>query len=318
MSEFPGQANVVVIGAGIVGNSMIYHLARLGWKDLVLLDKGPLPNPGGSTGHASNFIFPVDHSKEMTRFTQDSVRQYEELGVFTTSGGIEVARTPARMEELKRRLASAKSWGEPAELISPAEVKRLVPFINEAIILGGFYSPGVGVVVTRNERFGEDGQAQVRASVEVGRMVAAEVSVGDLQNGATAMDQALCRSFAAENRDCRLQRAASDFVVPATYRIDATLVDLRALERVGRQYVHTQSHLGDDWEAFARYRQTGSARYLTLNLLLLGLALVFITRQPDVGTTVLISAEGEMVRVHDGAVTRDKLADMIRADLLDS
>ncbi len=118
-------------------------------------------------------------------------------------------------------------------------------------------APGVGVVVTRKERFGEDGQAQVRASVEVGRMVAAEVSVGDLQNGATAMDQALCRSFAAENRDCRLQRAASDFVVPATYRIDATLVDLRALERVGRQYVHTQSHLGDDWEAFARYRQTG-------------------------------------------------------------
>ncbi|MFY1982758.1 DUF3857 domain-containing transglutaminase family protein [Achromobacter xylosoxidans] len=118
-------------------------------------------------------------------------------------------------------------------------------------------APGVGVVVTRNERFGEGGQAQVRASVEVGRMVAAEVSVGDLQNGATAMDQALCRSFAAENRDCRLQRAASDFVVPATYRIDATLVDLRALERVGRQYVHTQSHLGDDWEAFARYRQTG-------------------------------------------------------------
>ena len=49
------------------------HLAQLGWKDLVLIDKGPLPNPGGSTGHASNFIFPVDHSREMTELTADSL-----------------------------------------------------------------------------------------------------------------------------------------------------------------------------------------------------------------------------------------------------
>src|SRR6266542_4127133 len=86
MSTLPERANVVVIGAGIVGNSMAYHLARLGWQDIVLLDKGPLPNPGGSTGHASNFIFLVDHSKEMTRFTLDSVAQYKELGTFIQSG----------------------------------------------------------------------------------------------------------------------------------------------------------------------------------------------------------------------------------------
>ncbi len=146
MSTFPTQANVVVIGAGIVGNSMAYHLARLGWKDIVLLDKGPLPNPGGSTGHASNFIFLTDHSKEMTKFTLDSVRQYKELGVFTQSGGVEVARTPERVEELKRRMASSKSWGIDAEVISPAEVKKLVPYINEKIILGGFSTPGIGVV----------------------------------------------------------------------------------------------------------------------------------------------------------------------------
>src|SRR5215831_14747600 len=147
MSTLPTQANVVIIGAGIVGNSMAYHLARLGWKDIVLLDKGPLPNPGGSTGHASNFIFLVDHSKEMTKFTVDSVRQYKELGVFTRSGGVEVARTPERLEELKRRIASAKSWGvEPVELMSPAEVRDLGPFINEKVVLGGFHTPGVGVV----------------------------------------------------------------------------------------------------------------------------------------------------------------------------
>src|SRR5712692_6262992 len=143
----PAHARCVVIGCGIVGNSLAYHLTQLGWRDLVLLDKGPLPNPGGSTGHASNFIYLVDHSKEMTALTIESVNQYKEMGVFTESGGIEVARTKERMEELTRRMASAVSWGiEPVSLISPAEVKRLVPYIEESIILGGFYTPGVGVV----------------------------------------------------------------------------------------------------------------------------------------------------------------------------
>jgi glycine/D-amino acid oxidase-like deaminating enzyme len=94
VTELPAHANVVVVGGGIVGNSMAYHLAEQGWRDIVLLDKGPFPSPGGSTGHASNFIYLVDHSKEMTRFTLDSVVQYRELGVFTQSGGVEVARTP--------------------------------------------------------------------------------------------------------------------------------------------------------------------------------------------------------------------------------
>src|SRR6476620_9064905 len=101
MSTLPGSARAVVIGAGIVGDSGAYHLHQQGWTDLVLLDKGPFPNPGGSTGQASNFIFPVDHSKEMTALTADSVRQYRELGVVTQSGGIEVARTQERMQELE-------------------------------------------------------------------------------------------------------------------------------------------------------------------------------------------------------------------------
>jgi glycine cleavage system aminomethyltransferase T/glycine/D-amino acid oxidase-like deaminating enzyme len=147
MAVLPGRARVVVIGAGIVGNSMAFHLAKQGWRDIVLVEKGTLPNPGGSTGHASNFIFLTDHSKEMTAFTADSVRQYKELGVLTETGGIEVARTPERMQELTRRMSSSAAWGiEGVKLLDPAEVKAMVPFIDESVILGGFYTEGVAVV----------------------------------------------------------------------------------------------------------------------------------------------------------------------------
>jgi glycine cleavage system aminomethyltransferase T/glycine/D-amino acid oxidase-like deaminating enzyme len=173
-SALPATARAVLIGAGIVGNSLVHHLARLGWTDLVLIDKGPLPNPGGSTGHASNFIFPADHSREMTALTLDSVRQYDELGVLTTCGGLEVARTEERMEELRRRMASAKSWGvEPVSLVTPAEIKELVPYIDESVIIGGFYSPTVGVVdslragTLMRERAQESGALTVSANNEV-------------------------------------------------------------------------------------------------------------------------------------------------------
>jgi glycine cleavage system aminomethyltransferase T/glycine/D-amino acid oxidase-like deaminating enzyme len=146
MTEIPDRASAVIIGAGIVGNSLAYHLARLGWTQLVLVDKGPLPNPGGSTGHASNFIFPIEYSKMMMELTRDSTEQYQELGVFTQSGGIEVARTQARMTELRRRCSQAKSWGIPAEVLTPEGVRKLVPYLDDSVILGGASFPTVGVV----------------------------------------------------------------------------------------------------------------------------------------------------------------------------
>jgi heterotetrameric sarcosine oxidase gamma subunit len=172
-SDFPTSATVVVIGAGIVGNSVVGHLAELGWRDIVQVDKGPLPNPGGSTGHASNFIFPVDHNREMAALTLDSQRQYIDMGVNTTCGGIEVARTPERLEELRRRMVSAKNWGVEARLLTPGEVTELVPFINEDIVLGGFYTPSVSAVDSLRagtifrERAQELGALQTFANTEV-------------------------------------------------------------------------------------------------------------------------------------------------------
>ena len=142
----PSRARVAVIGAGIVGNCLVERLAKLGWDDLVLIEKGPLPNPGGSTGHASNFIFPTDHGREIALITLESQRQYEALGVNTTCGGIEVARTEERMEELRRRMTSARVWGIESELLTPAGVVARVPFVNPDVILGGFYTPSVSVV----------------------------------------------------------------------------------------------------------------------------------------------------------------------------
>ncbi|MGH3451691.1 MAG: GcvT family protein, partial [Haloechinothrix sp.] len=190
----PSRADVVIIGAGIVGNSLTYHLADQGWRDIVLLDKGPLPDPGGSTGHASNFIFPVDHSKEITALTLDAMRQYEKLGTLTTCGGIEIARKPERVEELKRRMASATAWGSPAELISPERVSTLMPFVDPGIILSAFWTPSVAVVdplqtgSLMREQATAQGALTVSANTEVtairterGRVTAVCTDRGDIE-----------------------------------------------------------------------------------------------------------------------------------------
>ncbi|MBK6871499.1 MAG: FAD-dependent oxidoreductase [Kineosporiaceae bacterium] len=194
MSTVPSRARTVIIGSGIVGNSVAYHLARLGWRELVQIDKGPLPNPGGSTGHASNFIFPVDHSREFTDITKDSVAQYKELGVYTQSGGYEVARSAERMQELNRRITSAICWDIPAEIHTPEQVQAKVPFLDPSVIVGGFWSPTVGVVdslragTIMRERAVEMGALTTHANVEVtgidvegGRVVRVRTDKGDIE-----------------------------------------------------------------------------------------------------------------------------------------
>jgi glycine/D-amino acid oxidase-like deaminating enzyme len=122
------------------------------------------------------------------------MKQYSDAGTLHECGGIEVARTEERLEELRRRMASAKSWGvEGCRLVSPAEIKELVPFVDESILLGGFYSPSVAVVDSL--RFGtimreraQDKGAQVFANTEVlgidvagGRVRGVRTSRGDVE-----------------------------------------------------------------------------------------------------------------------------------------
>ena len=117
--------------------------------------------------------------------------------MFTECGGIEVARTEERMEELRRRVASAKAWGvEPVSLVTPAEIKELVPFIDESVIVGGFYSPGVGVVdslragTLMREEAQQAGALTVAANIEVtgidterGGSSASAPRSGDIETG---------------------------------------------------------------------------------------------------------------------------------------
>jgi glycine cleavage system aminomethyltransferase T/glycine/D-amino acid oxidase-like deaminating enzyme len=196
------RASAVIIGAGIVGNGLACHLARLGWRDIVLVDKGPMPNPGGSTGHASNFIFPIDYSKMMFELTEDSTRQYKELGVFTESGGIEVARTAERMEELRRRASAAKAWGIACEHLDPKGVAELVPYLDPGVILGGLHFPSVGVVdslragTIMREEAQSAGALTVKASTEVlgidvdpvtGRVTGVRTTSGDYDTDTVAI-----------------------------------------------------------------------------------------------------------------------------------
>jgi len=176
--EFPEYARTVILGAGIVGNSLTYHLTKQGREDVLLIDKGPLPDPGGSTGHASNFLMPVEHSKEMTHLTRESIEQYRDMDTFTESGGIEVARTDERMAELERRVQSAKAWGEPCELLTPEEVEELVPYINTDIIKGGFHATGAGTCDPL--RAGEVMRARADAEADGGVTLSPNTEVLDI------------------------------------------------------------------------------------------------------------------------------------------
>ena len=263
----PAKASIAVIGAGIVGNCLAGHLARLGWRDLVLIDKGPLPNPGGSTGHASNFIFPTDHNREIAMLTLESQRQYAALGVNTTCGGIEVARTEARMEELRRRMTSARSWGIETELLTPAEVAAKVPFVNKDVLLGGFYTPSVSVVnsvragTLMRERAQAQGALTVLDNTEVTGLDVARPLFGRPRvravvtaRGRIAVDQVVIACGVWSPRIAALAGATIP-LTPAVHQMaDMGPIDL--LQKTGNEIAYP---IVRDMDTFMYERQSGGA-----------------------------------------------------------
>ena len=143
------QANLVIIGAGIVGCSAAYHLTKLGRRDIVVVDQGPLFKTGGSTSHAPGLIFQTNGSRmmcEMAKYTTQllSTLTYEGEPCWYPVGGIEVAQTDARLQDLKRRHGFATAYGLESHLLSPREVRELIPILDDRVIKGGYYVPSDG------------------------------------------------------------------------------------------------------------------------------------------------------------------------------
>jgi glycine cleavage system aminomethyltransferase T len=144
------HAQLVVVGAGIVGCSAAYELTRCGLTDVVVLDRGPLFRTGGSTSHAPGLIFQNNASRTVSKLAQWTVATYRDMSrdggpCFFPVDSLEVATTPARWADLHRKVGYARSWGLDAEFLSPSEAKRLLPLLDERTILGAIHVAGDGL-----------------------------------------------------------------------------------------------------------------------------------------------------------------------------
>lgn len=136
------QARVVIIGGGITGCSVAYHLAKAGWTDIVLLEKGELTS--GSTCHAVGKVTAFNVSPTMMRFRKYSIELYMELGVFDQVGSLRLASSPEQLKELQRSVSKARGIGLEAEIISPDEAARLMPVVSRENLYGAVYMPKDG------------------------------------------------------------------------------------------------------------------------------------------------------------------------------
>ena len=144
-------AQVVVIGGGIVGCSLLYHLAALGWQDVTLLEKSELT--AGSTWLAAGNVDRFDLTPNLIRLRDDSIRLYERLAerqdlnlTFQRTGGIILASSETRLDELKRRTGLARPLGMPHVLLSRREITDHHPLIDLSGVIGGLYDPLAGNV----------------------------------------------------------------------------------------------------------------------------------------------------------------------------
>lgn len=149
MSELPKNARVVIVGGGVIGCSVAYHLAKLGWQDVILLERKQLTS--GTTWHAAGLIAQLRASKNMTRLAKYSrdlyARLEKETGVSTglrETGSITVALTEERKEEILRQASMARAFDVEVEEISPAEVKSRYQHLNIDGVVGAIWLPRDG------------------------------------------------------------------------------------------------------------------------------------------------------------------------------
>ncbi len=149
MSDLPSHARAIIVGGGIVGCSVAYHLGRLGWREIVLLERHQLTS--GSTFHAAGLVGQLRTNANITQLLKYSVELYDRLETETgqasgwkMNGGLRLACTADRMIELKRQATTARSFGLEMHLLTPAEARDLWPIMEIADLVGAAYLPTDG------------------------------------------------------------------------------------------------------------------------------------------------------------------------------
>ena len=135
------QARVVVIGGGIYGVSIAYHLAKLGWTDVVLLEKNEIAS--GESGYAAGLVTQFATSQTLMQFRKYSIELYSELGLFDHVGSLRIASSPEQLRELQRSVSRAKGIGMDVEVISPEEAVTSCRRSTQKIFMGPSTCPAM-------------------------------------------------------------------------------------------------------------------------------------------------------------------------------
>ena len=186
----PDEAGTLVVGAGCVGCSAAYHLSELGREDVVVVDRGPLFETGGSTSHAPGLVFQTAGNKLMCEMAQYTRDLYDDLGGFRSCGGIEVAYTDERLAFLERKRERGRSFGvEGGELLSPAAVEALVPQIDADAVRGGYYVPSDGTARAVDVSETMANRARERGAEFYGHTTVTDLEVADGEIEAVVTDE---------------------------------------------------------------------------------------------------------------------------------
>ena len=136
------QAEIVIIGGGIYGAQIAYHLAKYGRKDVVILEKGEIAS--GESSHAAGLVTQFATSQAMLKFRMYSIELYSELGLFDHVGSLRVASSREQLKELERSVSRAKALGLEVDVISSDEALKVMPQISKQDLYGGIYLPRDG------------------------------------------------------------------------------------------------------------------------------------------------------------------------------